>query len=337
MESRMTRNCQVRFENTARAVRWAAVQGQQGPPRVVVVGSLNMDLIVRVPRLPGPGETVLGESLVQAAGGKGANQAVAAARLGASVAIVGRVGRDAFGRELAAGLRSERISTRHVRTSGAPTGTALIEVDAHGENSIAVAPGANATVLPADVPPHVVASAEVVVAQLEVPLATVEAAFRLAREAGVRTLLNAAPAQRVALDLLRLCDVVVLNEHELAALHGQPVRAGEEVTAAQAVRCTRSQMVVVTLGARGAVAVVGDDVVRQSAFDVPVVDSVGAGDAFVAGFVVGRWWSAGAAAALRLGCAAGSLATTREGAQPSLPRLEEVEALSALARDDAPG
>ncbi|MBV9543438.1 MAG: ribokinase, partial [Chloroflexi bacterium] len=172
------------------------------PTRIVVVGSLNMDLIVRVPSLPRPGETVAGESLVYAAGGKGANQAVAAARLGAAVSMVGRVGRDAFGRELSRALRTEGIVTRHVHPSDAPTGVALIQVDGAGENTIAVAPGANATVTPNDVPRRLIASADVVAAPLEVPLETVEAAFRTAREAGIRTVLNAAPAQSVPADVL---------------------------------------------------------------------------------------------------------------------------------------
>ena len=300
----------------------------------MVVGSLNMDLIVRVPRLPSPGETVLGESLVQAAGGKGANQAVAAARLGAHVWMVGRVGDDAFGRDLQAGLRAQGISTDQVRTSDRSTGAALIEVDPSGENTIAVAPGANATVAPDDVPSGLIASADVVVAQLEVPLDTVAAAFQAARAVGVRTVLNAAPAQPVPASLLAVCDAVVLNEHELAALSGGR-GSSDEVATVRAVRSHSGQVMVVTLGARGAVAVLGDQVVRQASFEVDVVDTVGAGDAFVGGFVVGRWWSDGLASAIRLGCAAGALAATRPGAQPSLPARQDVDAL--LARHDPPG
>lgn len=296
--------------------------------RVVVIGGLNMDLIVQVQRLPQPGETVAGDSLMRAPGGKGANQAVAAARLGADVTMVGRVGRDSFGRELKRSLRDEGVFDRavHVSTERS-TGAALIEVDEHGENSIAVATGANQEVLPADLPRRAIRSADVVVAPLEVPLETVEAAFRLAHSAGVRTVLNVAPAQLVPAALLQLTNVVICNEHELAVLLGRTVGLGSEAAAANDLRAFADQLVVVTLGERGALAISGDHVVEQHAFPVPAVDSTGAGDAFVAGFVCGRWWSDGLEASLRLGCVAGALATTTPGAQPAMPRLAAVRAL----------
>jgi ribokinase len=293
--------------------------------RVVVVGSLNMDLIVNVPHLPRPGETVIGDSLFRAAGGKGANQAVGAARLGASVTMIGRVGHDSFGRDLTRGLRDEGVSTRWVLGSDRATGTALIEVDEGGENTIALAPGANQDLLPEDVPRNAIDAADVVVAVLEVPLASIEEAFRLARLGGVRTILNAAPAQKVPASLLRLTDAVVCNEVELGMLLHTPVAAGGEAAAARAIRSAADQVVVVTLGERGALAVVGDDVLEQAAFSVQVVDSTGAGDAFVAGFSVAG--PSDVRAALRFGCAAGALATTRRGAQPSMPSLAEVAAL----------
>jgi ribokinase len=299
----------------------------------VVVGGLNMDLIVNVPHLPRPGETVTGDSLLRAAGGKGANQAVAAARLGASVTMIGRVGHDSFGHDLTRGLRDEGISTRWVRGSERATGAALIEVDERGENSIAVAPGANADLLPEDVPRKAIEAANVMVAVLEVPLASIEEAFRLARLAAVRTVLNAAPAQDVPPSLLRLTDVVICNEHELSMLLGRPVVPGEEAAAARALRSAPDQVVVVTLGERGALAFFGDAVIEQSSFPVKVVDSTGAGDAFVAGFSVGLLGAgevgslASLKAALRFGCAAGALATTRRGAQPAMPTLVAVSAL----------
>jgi ribokinase len=297
------------------------------PLRVVVVGSLNMDLIVNVPRLPGPGETVAGESLLRAAGGKGANQAVAAARLGASVSMVGRVGRDPFGHELKRGLRDEGVSTRWVRRSDWPTGAALIEVDARGENTIAVASGANAHLFPDDIPRRAIEAADVVIAVLEVPLPSIAEAFRLARLArpAVRTALNVAPAQPVPASLLALTDIVICNEHELAALLGQPVVPGQEADAARAFDGPAHQLVVVTLGERGALAVVDGDVIEQPAFHVRSVDTTGAGDAFVGGFHVGL--NAGVREALRMGCAAGALATTRPGAQPAMPSLAAVQAL----------
>jgi ribokinase len=296
--------------------------------RVVVIGGLNMDLIVQVQRLPRPGETVAGDSLLRAPGGKGANQAVAAARMGADVTMVGRVGSDSFGRELKRSLRDDGVVTRWVRVSSErSTGAALIEVDERAQNSIAVASGANQEVLPEDLPRRAIRSADVVAAALEVPLGTIEEAFRLARLSGVRTVLNAAPAQPVPAALLQLTDVVICNEHELGVLLGRVVRSGEEAAAARALRGFADQLIVVTLGERGALAVLADRTVEQSAFAVRSIDSTGAGDAFVAGFVCGRWWADGLSAALQLGCAAGALATTIAGAQPAMPTLSAVRRL----------
>jgi ribokinase len=295
--------------------------------RVVVIGSINMDLVVQVPRLPRPGETVSGGGLMRAAGGKGANQAVAAARLGAEVSMIGRVGRDAFGHELTSGLRDAGVETRWVQGCDQPTGAALIEVDPSGENCIALAPGANLELYPEEIPSRAVSDAEVAVANLEVPLASVEEAFRLARTAGIRTLLNAAPARSDLGPLLRYTDALVVNEVEAAMLLGvAALSEGAEADAARRLRHAPVQVVVITLGARGAVGVFGDSEVAQPSFAVDVVDTTAAGDAFVAGFVVGRWWE-DPGGALRLGCAAGALATTRSGAQPSLPTLAEVERL----------
>jgi ribokinase len=297
-----------------------------------------MDLVVRVAELPRPGETVTGADLVRAPGGKSSNQAVAAARLGASATMVGRVGRDAFGRELSRSLREAGVATRWVRGCERPTGTALIFVDERGDNVIAVSPGANKELRPDDVPPHVIESADVVAATLEVALPSIEEAFRRARTAGVRTILNAAPAHgssRGLQSLLERCDVVICNETELASLLGTSVDAASDARTARQLRAFPEQVVVVTLGAGGALAVVGEEVPRQPAFAVPVVDTVGAGDAFVGGYVVGETLdrsAAGIAVALRWGCAAGSLAATRYGAQPSMPWLTEVEALLETGR-----
>lgn len=299
------------------------------PLRLAVLGGLNMDLIVRVAQLPRPGETVSGDDLLRAPGGKGGNQAVAAARLGAAVSMIGRVGHDPFGRELSLSLRSLGVSTRWVHGSDRATGAALIVVDNHGENSIAVAQGANADLLPEDVPRRVINRAQVVVASLEVPLASIEAAFRLAQAAGVRTVLNAAPARAVPAAVLDISDVVICNEIELGSLIGRDVAASQEIAGARALSSFPEQLVVVTLGERGAVAVAGEEAYEQPTFPVSAIDTVGAGDAFVGGFVCGRWWSAGVGEALRWGCAAGALATTVPGAQPAMPTLDAVQSLLA--------
>jgi ribokinase len=296
-------------------------------PRVAVLGGLNMDLVVQVADLPRPGETVAGQDLLRAAGGKGGNQAVAAARLGGRVSMIGRVGRDAFGRELRRGLLDSGVSARWVTYSARPTGAALIVVDEHGENSIAVAPGANADLSASAIPGRLIAATDVVVASLEVPLSAIGEAFRLARAAGARTVLNTAPASRVGDELIALSDVLICNEIELATLMGDNVPPGAEVAAAQALRSRDDQIVVVTLGERGAVAVSGSETFEQPGFRVSTVDTTGAGDAFVGGFVMGRWWSAGLAESLRWGCAAGALATTKLGAQPSMPELSELQTL----------
>jgi ribokinase len=297
------------------------------PLRCVVIGGLNMDLVVRVDQLPRPGETVVGEDLLRAAGGKSANQAVGAARLGAEVNMIGRVGHDPFGRELSQSLRDAGVSTRWVLGAERPTGTALILVDSHGENAIAVAPGANQELLPEEVPRRPIETADVIVASLELPIACVEEAFRLARMAAVRTVLNTAPAGLVPASVLDLADVIVCNEVELSSLLDVPLSAGEEAAAARRLRRSPEQVVVVTLGARGALAVVQDEVIEQASFHVEVVDTTGAGDAFVAGFVLGQWHRDGVRAALRFACAAGALATTQRGAQPSMPTLDAVRDL----------
>jgi ribokinase len=300
--------------------------------RVVVVGGINIDLVVGVSRLPGAGETVTGDTLIQYPGGKGANQAVALARLGADVILIGRVGRDAFGRALTRHLREEGISTRWVHGSERATGAALIAVDERGENSITVAPGANLDLLPEDVPRRPLDAADVIVAPLEVPMSSIEEAFRLGRLAGARTVLNAAPAQSVPPSLLRLTDVLIVNEHELGTLLGAPVLPGGEADAARALQRElrpAAPTIVVTMGSRGALGLAGEQLLRHPAFMVEPIDTVGAGDAFVGGFVRGRWWSGGVAGALRLGCAAGALAATTRGGQTAMPTYAAVRHLLA--------
>ena len=241
--------------------------------------------------------------------------------------MLGRVGHDVFGRDLSRSLRDAGVNTRWVLGCDRPTGAALIIVDEAGQNSIAVAPGANDEVLPEEVPSRPIESADVLVAALEVPVASIDEAFRLARQAGVRTVLNAAPAQSVPAAVLCHADVVICKEVELSTLVGRPVAASAEANAARELRAFTDQVVIVTLGERGALALAGDAVLEQPAFEVDVVDTTGAGDAFVAGFVVGRWYAGAVGEALRWGCAAGSLATARVGAQPSMPSLAEVKAL----------
>jgi ribokinase len=294
--------------------------------RVTVVGSLNMDLVVRAPHLPRPGETVLGGPFATFAGGKGSNQAVAAARLGAAVTMIGAIGGDDFGRTLRAGVQDSGVDAR-LEVVRAPTGIAVITIDGNGENTIVVAPGANALLGEAFVGSQRDAFAGNVVAlQLEVPLPIVTAAARLGRAAGACVVLNAAPARPLPAELLALVDVLVLNREEAVQLAGSGRGASAEGLA-RALLAQGPRQVVVTLGADGAFAVDAARTVRQPGFRVDAIDTVAAGDAFVAALAVALAEGKDLTAALAFGCAAGALATTVCGAQPSLPMRAQVEEL----------
>jgi ribokinase len=277
--------------------------------RIAVVGSINLDLVASAPSLPAPGETVTGATLARHPGGKGANQALAARRLGAAVSLIGRVGDDAMADEATALLRTGGVDLSGVaRDPDAPTGVALIAVDPSGENQIVVAAGANHEVAPDALPPRI---DDPLIVQLELPVATVEAA--VARAAGF-VCANLAPAAPVSDDLMRRADLIVVNETE-AAFYGEALhRAGGRV--------------VTTLGARGAVMHQdGVETARASPPPVQAVDATGAGDAFVGAVCVALLEGLEPEAALRFACAAGALAATRPGAQPSLPTRAEVAAI----------
>ena len=298
------------------------------PADVVVVGSLNMDLVVAVERHPKPGETIIGGDLQRFPGGKGANQAVAAARLGARVRMVGRVGADAYGAELKRVLGAEGIATAEVAEVEAPTGVALISVSEDGQNAIIVSPGANARLQPDDLDPALFANASVTVLQLETPLETVRRAAELGRAAGARVLLNAAPARELPDELLGVLDVLVVNEFEAAQVAGAAEPESPEAALALARELARRvPVVVVTLGARGLVWAGGGGEGHLPAFEVEPVDTTAAGDAFVGGLAAALAAGEPLEQALRFGSAAGALAATRPGAQPSLPRRAEVEGL----------
>jgi ribokinase len=283
---------------------------------VAVVGSVNLDLVASTPRLPGPGETVIGTAYAEHAGGKGLNQAVAAARSGARVAFVGAVGDDEPGRRLQALAITEGIDVEAIEViSGSPTGRALITVDAKAENSIVVIPGANSLVR-ADVLPD----ARVVIAQLEVPIGEVLAAFRSARAGGARTILNPAPAQPLPDELVALCDMIVPNEHELVLIGGVDSLLDRGVGT-----------VVTTRGASGVTTTVRTETStterHQPAFAVTPVDTTGAGDAFCGALAARLAAGDELEPAIRYAAAAGALATTIDGAVPSLPHSSDVERL----------
>jgi len=295
---------------------------------VVVVGSLNMDLVVRAPRFPRSGETLAGDDFATYPGGKGANQAVACARLGARTAMIGRVGQDGFGERLRAGLEQAGVDTSEVRVDeDAPTGTALIVVDASGENAIIVVPGANGRVNEADMARSaaLLGAATCMVAQLEVPLVPVQRAAAMVRQAGGRVVLNAAPGRALPKDLLAQVDDLIVNETEAGMLSGVDVGDVEAARqAAASLRALGPSCVIVTLGAQGALLMDDGGPWLCPTREVTVVDTTAAGDAFV-----GAWTSAitrgeDSRTALRYAVAAGTLATTVMGAQPSLPTHEQV-------------
>lgn len=296
-------------------------------PKVIVIGSLNMDLIVRAERRPATGETVMGSDFQVLPGGKGLNQAVAAARLGAETLMAGRVGNDDFGRRLRAFIAAERVDGAHVRESpGAATGVAVITL-ADGDNTIVVASGANMQVTREDVSALPIAPGDICVGQFEVPLATTEAAFRRARAIGARTLLNAAPAQALPAALLEVVDILIVNEHELAILSGAAItEASTDADVAGAARrlVDGQRTVVATLGARGALAVDGIGTRAIAGHKVTVVDTTGAGDCFVGALAAALAAAIDLTAALDRATVAAALSVQRLGAAPSMPTLAEL-------------
>lgn len=299
---------------------------------IVVVGSINMDLVVRIDRLPAPGETRPARSLAFVPGGKGANQAVAMQRLGGKVAMIGRLGDDPFGATLREGLASRGVNTEGVAPTTGPSGVALIQVDDAGENAISLVAGANGCVTPDDVRRHAatIAEASSLVVQLEVPMEAVAEAIRIATEHGVRTVLDPAPAPAGKLPpALLAVDIVSPNQTEAEALTGLTVHTpADALEAARLLQAQGARSVVVKLGAQGALWLDADG---QSGyihpFSVKPIDTTAAGDAFTGAMTLRLAQGAPLAEAVRFACAAGALATTKAGAQPAMPEIQAVQTL----------
>lgn len=305
---------------------------------IVVIGSINMDLVCRCGRIPLPGQTILGRDLVTIPGGKGANQAVAAAKLGEEVHLIGRVGNDDFGTRLLVGLREHRVNTDRVTiTEGASTGCAMILVDRKGENSIVVAPGANAKVSPGDVESaeNLIASAAAVILQLEIPLPTVARAIALCRKHGVRSVLDPAPVPEKGLPKsLYQVDVLTPNQGEAEQLIGKRRATGRIKRTRQFDAKALGQellergpgCVVLKLGAKGAMTI-DNEIEHVKGFRVQVVDTTAAGDAFTAALAVGLAEGMELGRAVRFANAAGAKCCETFGAQPALPTRMQIEAL----------
>ena len=300
---------------------------------IVVFGSINIDLVTPVERLPGAGETVLGPGYAVHPGGKGANQALAARRAGADVALVGAVGRDGFGEAALALLAADGVDLSGVARRDEPTGAAFIAIDRDGANQIIVAAGANAAAEPETLRRMPLGATDILLLQCEVPAASNLAAAQAMEAAGGRVILNLAPAEAPASALLACLDVLIVNEHEalvLAQSLGWPEREPEAI--AQKLDAERSIATVATLGAAGVVAWQGGIRHRLPAPQVTVVDTVAAGDSFTGAFAAKLAAGGDFAQALCHGLAAGSLACTRPGAQPSIPYETEIAALADDSR-----
>ncbi|MEO6843489.1 MAG: ribokinase [Bradyrhizobium sp.] len=301
--------------------------------QVFVAGSINMDIVATADRHPRIGETVVGKQVLYFPGGKGANQAVAAAKLGAATKLIGRVGTDAFGRELTAFLAAQGVDLGFVQeTAEAHTGTAIVTL-ADTDNTIVVVPGANALVNAEDVDAPVLAKGDIAVSQFEIPLTTISAFFKRARAAGATTMLNPAPAIAFGAELLDLVDILILNESELGLLGKIELHDTDDparfMEAAATLRGERDMIIVVTLGKRGAVAIVNGTPVTVEGRAVKAVDTTGAGDCFVGAMAAQLAVGKSIREALGYANISASICVQRMGAAPSIPTIAEVEAVLA--------
>ncbi|MHC4424031.1 MAG: ribokinase [Planctomycetota bacterium] len=297
--------------------------------KIVVVGSSNTDMIIKVPHVPVPGETIIGGKFSTAAGGKGANQAVAAARAGGDVTFVARVGEDMFGRQARDGFVKDNINVDHVLTDkDAPSGVALIFVGEDGENSIAVASGSNANLSPSDVETasDAISSADILIMQLETPLETVQKAASIASENGVKVILNPAPAQALSDDILSHVSILTPNESEAELLTSIKVENEKDAAAAaDALMAKGIETVIVTMGPKGAFVVTADSKEAVPGFSVKAVDATAAGDVFNGTLAVAIAEGKPLNEAVSFANAAAALSVTKLGAQPSAPTREEID------------
>lgn len=297
--------------------------------KVIVVGSVNMDITARTDKLPDTGETVAARSVEYLPGGKGLNQAVAAAKIGTTVVLAGCLGSDSFADELASFIRRHKIDVSCLRRSEKNSGIALITVDERGQNTIVVAPGSNADVCPEDVKKLPVSPGDVVVCQFEIPPAAVAAAFAKARRYGARTILNPSPVCPIPDEIFRNTDILIVNETELAFLSRENVDentpAEKIADAAEKLKTDAEQTVIVTLGSRGALVAGSKDMLFVDSYKVPAVDTVGAGDCFAGVFAAKLAEGKDVGENVKTAARAAAVCVTRKGAAPAMPDAGELE------------
>ena len=300
-------------------------------PRVLVIGSSNTDLIIRASKLPSPGETVLGGAFFIAAGGKGANQAVAAARAGAQVTFIARTGRDDFGEQVLSAFQREGIDTRWIVSDpDLPSGVAFILVDERGENSIVVASGANAALSPDQIQDRAYQNAEICLLQLEIPLETVVHAASLSTKNKTRVILNPAPAADLPAEIWPHLFLITPNQTEAEHLTGIPPNSAKNIAkAAEKLLQKGAQNAIITLGAQGAFLATSDQTLHIPAFKTTPIDTTGAGDAFNGALSCALSENHSLETAIRFACAAGALTVGKAGAQPAIPTRDQIDALLA--------
>lgn len=295
---------------------------------ICVIGSLNMDLVVNVDTMPKPGQTIIGSNFKEVPGGKGANQAVAMARLNGNVSMIGKVGEDGFGQTLINSLKNDKVDTTYIQTSKGATGVALITVDKNAQNSIVVSPGANFEVKEDDIDNNIEAikNSDIVVLQLETPLDTIKYALNKAKELNKYTILNPAPAVKLDDEIIKNVDLLTPNETELEIISGVSIESEEDIQKAAQIMIEKGvKELIVTLGSKGSLYINKEKSMFKKAYKVEAVDTTAAGDSYTGALAVALSQDKGMEEAMDFASKVGALSVLKEGAQSSLPTLEDVE------------
>ena len=295
---------------------------------ICVIGSLNMDLVVNVDAMPKPGQTIIGSNFKEVPGGKGANQAVAMARLNGNVSMIGKVGEDGFGQTLISSLKNDKVDTTYIQTTKGSTGVALITVDKNAQNSIVVSPGANFEVKEEDIDNNIKAieNSDIVVLQLETPLNTIKYALNKAKELNKYTILNPAPAVKLDDEIIKNVDLLTPNETELEIISGVSIETEEDIQKAAQIMIEKGvKELIVTLGSKGSLYINKEKSMFKKAYKVEAVDTTAAGDSYTGALAVALSQDKGIADAMDFASKVGALSVLKEGAQSSLPTLEDVK------------